>query len=432
MVAREQLLGGAHARGLPGNGRRDGHQKRDAEGSRHLVDGVRRGLRMLDGLIGKRVDAPGVQRSHDELHADDEQAVGHAHRDDGRVDAEQGESGRADQDDDDAADHRDANAACVEDAPGQKAGAGADGGAGQKRQAADGGGVAERALDIERHDGADAHDGGLEHGDADDGDAVVAGAQDIDAQHRLLKMQLALRVGEQQHDADDDEADVQRKVRRGAEAGQAVEQAHQAEGGKKERGHVEARALEVAVGLDGLRGADHHESGAHGHDGEDGAPADGVHEHAGKRRADGGGEADDQADGAHGRAAAFTRDDQQDDAEHHGHDEAGCAGLQHASEQQQLEDGGHGRNDGADGEDGHAADEQLARVEAPHQKRRERDDHGFRERITGAEPLDGGRRHAHVRHDGGQRRGEQHGVEHRDERADKQHPDHALLVFLNS
>ena len=54
--------------------------------------------------------------------------------------------------------------------------------------------MAEGALDVERHDGAHAHDGGLEHGDADDGDAVVAGAQDVHAQHRLLKGQLAACV----------------------------------------------------------------------------------------------------------------------------------------------------------------------------------------------------------------------------------------------
>ncbi len=432
VVAGEGLLhaGKLAMRGAAGG--RDRNQQRGAERARHLVDGVRRGLRMLNGLVGQRIHTPGVHGRHGELDADGHDRVHQRDHQDGGVNLVADEADERAGDATYADEHRAAHAMLVEQAPGEQPRERADDRAGEHRHAADGGALPQHALNVKRHDGLDADERGLEQRDDDDDRAVLLGFQDIDAQHGLVKVQLAIRVGAHERQAHHDERYRYDQIIRRAERRQTVQQADQADRRKHDRRSIELAAAEFAIGLQFLDGQKNDDAREHGHDHEDGAPAHGVHQHAGKRGADGGSEADDQPDDAHGRAATFARDDQQDDAEHHRHDEAGGAGLHDAPGKQEAECRRACRDDGPRAEQAYSADEQPAGGKAPHQVGGKRNDHGFGERIAGREPLHGGGRDVQVAHDGRQRRRQQRRVQHGDERAGQKNRHHLHFLFRHS
>ena len=379
---------------------------------------------MLNGLVGERVHAPGVDRRHRELDADGEHRIHHRDQKDGRIGAELDEAQHAAQDDSGADEHGHADAELVEQASRQHARKRADEGTRQKGESAYRGALAEHALDVERHDGLHADEGSLEEGDDDNDGAVVGRFENVDAQHGLGKVELAICVEANERDARDDEANREAEIGGRADRRQAIEQADEAAGGKHDGQQVEPRALELAVGLEHLCGAGNDDCRDEGDNDEDRAPAHRVDQHARKRRADGGGETDDEADDAHGAAAALARDDKQDDAEHHGHHEARGARLHHAAQKQQREHRSNSRDKAASRKERHTANEKLARGEAAHEVCRKRDDDGLRKGVARSQPLHSCGGDSHICHDSGQCRREQRGIKHRDKRACKQHHYH--------
>ena len=233
---------------------------------------------MLDGVVGQRVDAPGVERGHGELDADGHERVDDRDEDDERVGAQERKAHRRHRDDRAAHEHGLAHPVAVEQPAGEEAGDGADERSGKQREPAHRGGLAQRALDVERHDGLHAHERRLEQRNDHDGRAVVARAQDAHPQHGLLERKLSARVEPDQGDARDDEDGGDGVVGARAERRQAVEQANQANRGEGDRRRVEPRALERAEALERQAGDGEDDRGGRRDDDEDGTPADVVDE----------------------------------------------------------------------------------------------------------------------------------------------------------
>ena len=423
--SREVGGGARHSRG-------DRHEQGRAEGGRHLVDRVGGGLGVLNRLVGKRVHAPGVDRRHRELDADGEHRVHHRDQKDGRIGTELGEAQHAAQDDSGTDEHGHADAELVEQTPRQHARKRADEGTRQKGESAYRGALAKHALDVERHDGLHADEGGLEEGDDDDDGAVVGRLKDVDAQHRFGKVELAICVETDKRDACDDETDRKAEVGGRTDRRQAIEQADEAAGRKHDGQQVKLRALELAVRLEHLCSAGNDDCRDDGDNDENRAPAHRVDQHARKGGADGGREANDEADDAHGAAAALTWDDKQDDAEHHGHHEARGTSLHHAAQKQQREHRGNSRDKAASRKERHAANEKLACGQAAHEICRKGNDDGLGKSIARGKPLHSCGGKSHICHNGRQSRREQRSVKHRDKRACKQHHYHLQLVFCKS
>ena len=372
---------------------------------------------MLDDGVIERVHAPGVQRRHGELQADDERGIGEHHGDEARVDAEPREPRRA-QDGHDNAGHRHLpQPEAVEQAPAQKARKGADDRARQHGHAGHGGREAEGALDVEGRDDLAAQKRRLHDDDDDGGRGVGPRLQNAHVQHGVLKAQLPPHVQRHKPNTRRDEPQGEGHVISRGEGGKPVEQRHEAHRGEHHRGHVEGGAGELAVVAQREGRERHHDHAEGGHDGEQRPPAHVVHEHAGKRGAHGRREADDEPDDAHGRAALLAGEHQQDDREHHRHDRAGAGRLHDAAEQKHPEVGGQGRRQATRREHRQRGNEQLAGGEAPHQVGRQRNDHGLHKRVHRSEPLGRGGVHPQISHNSRQRRRQHRQVQHRQKRA---------------
>ena len=424
MVAGKRAL---HAREVGGGARHsrgDRHEQGRAERGRHLVDRVGGGLGVLNGLVGERVHAPGVDRRHRELDADGKHRVHRRDQKDGRIGAELGKAQHAAQDDSGTDEHGHADAELVEQTSRQHARKRADESTRQKGKSAYRGALAEHALDVKRHDGLHADESGLEEGDDDNDGTVVGRFENVDAQHGLGKVELAICVEADKRDTCDDEADREAEVGGRANRRQAIEQANETAGRKHDGQQVEPRAPELAVGLEHLCSAGNDDCRDNGDNDEDRTPTHRVDQHARQGRADGGRKTDDEADDAHGAAAALARNDKQDDAEHHGHHEARGASLHHAAQKQQREHRGNSRDKAASSKKRHTANEKLACGKAAHEVRRKRDDDGLSKGVAGSQPLHGCGGDSHICHDCGQGRREQRSVKHRDKRACKQHHYH--------
>ena len=212
MVAGKRALHTCKVGGSARHSRGNRHEQSRAEGGRHLVDRVGGGLGVLNGLVGERVHAPGVDRRHRELDADGEHRIHHRDQNDGRIGAELGKAQHATQDDSGTDEHGHADAELVEQASRQHARKRADESTRQEGESAYRGALAEHALDVERHDGLHADEGSLEEGDDDNDGAVVGRFENVDAQHGLGKVELAICVEANEGDTCDDEADREAEV----------------------------------------------------------------------------------------------------------------------------------------------------------------------------------------------------------------------------
>ena len=235
---------------------------------------------MLDHAVVQRVHAPGVQRRHRELQADDERRIGEHHRDEVRVDAEARQARGAQHGHEHAGHRHLPHAEAVEQAARHKAREGADDGTGQHGQTGHSGREPEGALNVQRRDDLGTQERRL-HDDDDAGRrGIGARLQDAHVQHGLRQLQLAPHVQSHQHDAHGDKPQRERHIRRRSEGGKPVEQAHKAHRGQRHRQLVERRAGEIAVVAQQARGEHHHDDTERRHNGEQRPPAHGIHQQA--------------------------------------------------------------------------------------------------------------------------------------------------------
>ena len=268
------------------------------------------------------------------------------------------------------------------------------------------------------------------HEHADDGAHEEAAVlQHVDAQHRTRQTRLA---DEEPHNADDAERGGEQRHQR--EAGRAqgretVEHKPEAQGGKGQRQRIEHRVALVRRRL--VVHKEQRRNDNNDGQGEDeveqNVPVGLVDDEARHRGADGRREGDNQAEDAHGRAAAINREHQHEHGHGHRHEDAGAGGLHETASQKHREVEAHGRQQRAHGKQAHREHEQLPRGEPILQKRRDGDHDGVHQREPGGQPLGRGLIDIHLGHDGRQCRRHQRLVQHRHKGAQHEHYQHHPL-----
>ena len=165
-----------------------------------------------------------------------------------------------------------------------------------------------------------------------------------------------------------------------------------------------------------------HDDRQHHH--EQVVPAPVLQDEPGDRGAQRGGGRDDHAHQAHHQAACRDRHEREDRGHQQGQHHRGAGGLDHAGSQEHGEGRGGHSDRGADQEQRRRGDEHGAhRQSRLHEEAGGGDDDGHREHEARGEPLGGDRGDRQVRHQGGQRDGQQGLVEDHHERGDDQDRD---------
>ena len=166
------------------------------------------------------------------------------------------------------------------------------------------------------------------------------------------------------------------------------------------------------------------------HNEEQLAPTQGVNNEARKRRANRGRKTNRQSDKAHGAAALFAGNREQNQRKRHRHDNARGKRHHHTCGQNHVEIRCQTSNNAGNAEPSNAAHEQLARGEASHEERIQRNDACLNQRVRAGKPLHGGGGNAGVLHDRWQRRGKKRCVQDDQNGAHKKHQDHRFLLFV--
>ena len=332
-VARHGALKHGHVGEQKRRSCRKGNQDGGAKRSAHLVQRVLQGIRMLDNAVVQRVQAPGVQRRHDGLHAHAQAGV---HEDDERHRRVQRKAYQAAPTDGGNGGTGDDNAArpqLVEQAAGEIAHNGTHHGARQHDKASAQRRDAQQVLQVDWQQHARAHQCGLQHGNHDNGGCVAAALQHGNLKQRNFQLELTAHEERKQHRANNDKRHRGKHVTGGGDGGQAVQQREQAQRAQCNRGFVKGSGFELAVALQEQDGKHHDNQRQREHHHEQRSPTDGIDQQTGNGRAHRRREADDQGNDAHGLAALLAREDKQDYREHHGHNHATGHGLQHAPQQ---------------------------------------------------------------------------------------------------